>query len=302
MFRRLYLLESLQPGAAKILREVPFRPGLNIVWADPHTRRAKAGGVRVSGHSAWKTTLCRILRWLLGEPHFAPPDLEGKIQPWLTEGWAVLSVDVDGQPWLVGRKFFDTKEHRAVPSFAAEALFFQGWPENASAQPFLDALAKVCLGMLTRRRFPGREEDIAWTGLLGWLARDQETALVNLAAWRSASKAPVGSGPTELERHLLMRLLLDLLSSEEGKELENYAGLEAKRERLRSQRTALQNRAEYAIELVAAEDETAEQELGELNLGPARQVLDQRRLELNKLQEVSRPMVLRRRRGLTNWY
>jgi hypothetical protein len=54
MFRRLYLLESLQPGAAKILREVPFRPGLNIVCAGPYTRRAKAGGVRVSGHSAGK--------------------------------------------------------------------------------------------------------------------------------------------------------------------------------------------------------------------------------------------------------
>jgi hypothetical protein len=101
--RKLVLLEELSPGAVKPpIREVPFRPGLNIVWADPKSAEAASGGVRVAGHSAGKTTLCRILRWLLGEAHFAPPKLESRIASDLKDGWAVLSLEIDGLPGSPG--------------------------------------------------------------------------------------------------------------------------------------------------------------------------------------------------------
>ena len=110
--RKLVLLEELRPGSVKPpIREVPFRAGLNIVWADPKSAEAASGGVRVAGHSAGKTTLCRILRWLLGEAHFAPTKLESRIASDLKDGWAVLVLEIDSQPWLVGRRFFDKADH-----------------------------------------------------------------------------------------------------------------------------------------------------------------------------------------------
>jgi hypothetical protein len=283
--RKLVLLEELRPAAVKVVREVEFRAGLNIVWADPHTAEAAAGGVRVSGHSAGKTTLCRILRWLLGEGHFAPPALEARIATELKDGWAVLAVEVDGQPWLTGRRFFHKADHCAVPGMTFDELFANGWPEPCPAAPFLAELRRATIGHLARQRLPGRDEDIPWTHVLGWLARDQETALVDVAAWRSSAKAPGERGPTVAERHLLLRLVLDMLSEPEGRELEGYAADEAERAEQREARTALADRSEQAcLRLGVIVPGGGKPVAGELLLPPARQVVNAKRTQLQSME------------------
>src|SRR4051794_1585417 len=77
--RELVLMRVFALPNVDILRRVTFRRGLNIIWADPKTEQARKGGPRTSGHSAGKTTLCRILRWVLGETHFASPYKEHKL-------------------------------------------------------------------------------------------------------------------------------------------------------------------------------------------------------------------------------
>ncbi|MBN0055952.1 chromosome segregation protein SMC, partial [Pseudomonas aeruginosa] len=58
--RRLVIWEK--PGEPP-LRDVPLRPGLNIVWTPDDN------GI---GHGVGKTLFCRLLRYCLGEDKFAP--------------------------------------------------------------------------------------------------------------------------------------------------------------------------------------------------------------------------------------
>ena len=284
--RKLVLLEELGPGTVKPIREVPFRPGLNIVWADPKSTEAAAGGVRVAGHSAGKTTLCRIIRWLLGESHFAPPKLESRIASDIKEGWALLSIEIDGEPWLVGRRFFNKSDYCAVPGMTLEELYTQGWPEGVNARAFLAALKEATVGKLVSKRLPAREEEIPWTHILAWLARDQETSLVDVIAWRSSSKTPGTQGPTDAERNLIMRMILGMLSEPEGRELESYAKDKDKRADEKSAKVALQDRFEQACQrlstIVPGEGTPV---ASELLLPPARKIVQDKLEQLTRLNE-----------------
>jgi hypothetical protein len=291
--RKLVLLEELRPGAVKPIREVPFRAGLNIIWADPKSAVAASGGVRVAGHSAGKTTLCRILRWLLGEGHFAPPKLESRIASDLKDGWAVLALEIDSQPWLVGRRFFDKADHCAVPGMTLEELYANGWPEGVNARGFLSALQAATVGKLVCKRLPARKEDIPWTYLLGWLARDQETSLLDVVAWRSSSKTPGERGPTDAERHLIMRMILEMLSEPEGRELEAYANDKTKRADEKTAKVALQDRFEQACQrlstIVPGEGTPV---AGELLLPPARKIVQDKLAQLERLNEALKENLL----------
>jgi hypothetical protein len=216
----LVLLEVFAPAASIEIRRIEFRPGLNIVWADPKVAEALESEDRTSGHSAGKTTLCRILRWLLGESHFGNKDLESRIGVKFKNGWALLALKIDGKPWVVGRSFFSKQDHQAVEGADLETILKQGWPEDASARPFLDELEAITIKTLAKDRFPGRRDDIKWHHLLAWLARDQEASLQSVDAWRSTVSGPQERAPTKFERHILLRLIADLLSPEEWEEMD----------------------------------------------------------------------------------
>jgi hypothetical protein len=283
--RNLWLLESLAPGV-KPLREVPFRAGLNVVWADPRTEDARKGRTRVAGHAAGKTTLCRILRWLLGEGHFAPPELETRIAVDLKDGWAVLALELDGQPWLVGRPFFHKAQHAAAPGLTLEDLQRDGWPDGADAKAFLAELERLTVGRFEQKRFPGRDSDITWTQLLAWLARDQETALNDVALWRSAVKTPGERGPTAEERHLLLRLVLDMLGKPEMGELQKSDAWEKKRKTEKDSRDALVDRLGQAcLHLAPLVPRDGEPLKGELLLGPARKAVNEKTAQLARMRE-----------------
>ena len=216
----LVLLEVFAPAASREIRRIEFRPGLNIVWADPKVADAPESEDRTSGHSAGKTTLCRILRWLLGESHFGNNDLESRIGVRFKNGWALLSLKIDGKPWVVGRSFFSKQDHQAVEGADLGTILAQGWPADVSARPFLDELEALTVKTLAKDRFPGRRDDIKWQHLLAWLARDQEASLQSVDAWRSTVSGPQERAPTKFERHILLRLIADLLSPEEWEEMD----------------------------------------------------------------------------------
>jgi len=246
--RELALLEVFQPPTVKVLRRVSFRRGLNIIWADPKTAEARAGGVRTSGHSAGKSTLCRILRWLLGESHLGPTQTEVNLANKLPKGWALLHLNLDGREWVVGRPFFDKSDCAAVPGVSLEAVLATGWHSPAQTKPFFDELKRLTVGTLIKNRFPGRDEAIEATHLLGWLSRDQEAAMQSLEAWRTSVSGPQERGPTKLERHLLMRMVLGLIEKKEWEEMENCARLEAERDKFKDKRPDLEAAATQACE------------------------------------------------------
>jgi hypothetical protein len=94
--RRLRVLDELASGEEHILRDVELRRGLNIVWAPPHS----AGGGNalfqdgVAGHTAGKSTFCRLLRHVLGERGFAPDSVRRRIRSKFPAAWVIAEVIV----------------------------------------------------------------------------------------------------------------------------------------------------------------------------------------------------------------
>ena len=57
------------------IRRVRFRKGLNIIWAVPPKEFHPNDEQRIAGHATGKTTLCRMIRYLLGESNFGTEQL-----------------------------------------------------------------------------------------------------------------------------------------------------------------------------------------------------------------------------------
>ena len=63
-FERLAIFS--EPGDEHVIRSVPLRRGLNIIWAKEPTA-GSAKGSRAAGHGVGKTSLCLLLRLCMGD-------------------------------------------------------------------------------------------------------------------------------------------------------------------------------------------------------------------------------------------
>jgi len=133
---RLVIWEK--PG--EILREVPLRRGLNIIWSpDPGADQAALGQDAGSGHGAGKTLFCRLLRYCLGEDSFSNDDQRRSIAQQLPAGLVGAEVIVAGKPWAVIRPIGMTRKHFAREGVSLESISPVKDP-GEGIQPFLDAL------------------------------------------------------------------------------------------------------------------------------------------------------------------
>ena len=90
-----------EPG--QILREITFRPGLNIVWSPDPGETDMDAAVGVIGHGSGKTTFCRLLRYCLGEETFATDSQRERIGNEFPEGYVGLKVVLDETSWVIAR-------------------------------------------------------------------------------------------------------------------------------------------------------------------------------------------------------
>jgi hypothetical protein len=105
--RRVRVLRTLSAGDDQVVRDIELRRGLNIVWAPPEDS-VKGNDLfqsGVAGHTAGKTTFCRLIRHALGERTFATEGTRRRIRGKLPAAWLVAEVVVSGRPWAVARPF-----------------------------------------------------------------------------------------------------------------------------------------------------------------------------------------------------
>ena len=86
------LLKSFSPDIKEQIREpITFQKGLNIIWA-PAPPMHQRKEINFAGHAAGKTTLCRLLRYLLGEHNTAAPEVKDAIEENFRDGWIVGKI------------------------------------------------------------------------------------------------------------------------------------------------------------------------------------------------------------------
>lgn len=229
-FRRLVIWP--EPGA-KPIRDIPFGPGLNIIWSpDPADRGTPDDGKVPSGpgHGAGKTLVCRLLRYCLGEPHFASDVLRSKISSAFKDGRVGAEVLVDGVAWVVVR---------SIGVFGHDVVLEGETLENAVSpdtiptgmSPFIDTLARRFLtpevaGLMAD------SPDRAWLLAIAWLTRDQECHFGKVTDWRAA-ESDSGSPARRLsgaDATNIVRALLGAITPRERQLDADIANLVAQRE------------------------------------------------------------------------
>ena len=90
--RRIVIVAERVPDA-EVIRDIAFRPGLNVVRVvdRPSTE------TRPVGHSVGKTLLMRLIRYCLGESHFAPPPVLNRISEVFPDAYVLAEMIVAGQ-------------------------------------------------------------------------------------------------------------------------------------------------------------------------------------------------------------
>jgi len=244
--RELRILRELQPGEEFIARRVELRRGLNVIWAHPAPPSEDDTLFEnvLQGHTAGKTTFCRMLRYALGEDHFGDEALRDAIRnsEALRKGWVVAEVHVQQVRWVVGRPFEIGPHPFAIKDASIDTLFNPG-TERGNFDAYRDALNAATVGNLPVKELPDTETELKWLDLLAWLSRDQECRLSHLLEWRHSAS---DSGATKHDRdarELLVRSVLNIVSEQENKELAENERLLAKKEKARREAPLLRHQA-----------------------------------------------------------
>lgn len=252
---RLAVLRKLDPAPDNVIRDIRLRRGLNIVWAPPASAQASSlFEPGLAGHTAGKTTFCRFLRHVLGEPHFASEVIRRSIRERIPEGWIVGEVFVAGVQWTAGRPFAVGAHPFAVRGKSVDEVL-ESDADKGGYQSFLDAISDAAVAHLPARRFPGAGTLLDWPHLLAWLTRDQECHFAEFHEWRDASSGSDSPALSAEDRHYLLRAVLGLVSDEEATEQAQHSKLQANR------RAALQD-VNYLEREAATEQQRLCDELG----------------------------------------
>ena len=211
--RRLVIWEK--PGIT--LREISLRPGLNIVWSpDPADHGLSYASEAALGHGSGKTLFCRLLRYVLGEEHFAPEGQRRSIAHALPEGLVGAEVMLDGTQWALLRPLGLGRQHFAVPGIALDQILTGGIAATGIA-PFLAALESSILSPDVVSLIPVEHPLQAWLVALASLSRDQECRFDKVLDWRSSdsdSGSPV-RGLSAIKHLDALRALIGAIDPEE---------------------------------------------------------------------------------------
>lgn len=241
--RQICVVDELKAGAEHVVRNVELRRGFNIIWAP--TRQPAEGNALfqsgVAGHTAGKSTLCRLIRYILGEHSFATDKTRKRIREKFPNGWVVAELVVAGASWMVARPF----GVGAHPFSITEGTLEQALDGGARLpyQAFLDAIAIATVGGLPSRVFPSSDEPVRWEHILPWLSRDQECRFADFLEWRHSSSGADAPSLSVEDRQFVLRSVLGLITDEERQEQQTNAALLTKRREAAEQQPLLSHQA-----------------------------------------------------------
>lgn len=223
--KRIRVLSELKPGDEFIVRDVEFRRGLNIVWANPVAPSSKNQLFQsgVAGHTAGKTTLCRLIRYALGSRSFAAESTKKRIREKLPTGWIIAEIIISGNLWVVGRPFGIGPHPFSMQGATIEQALDDG--NRDDYQEFLSTLSAAATNNLPAACFPATDEPIRWDHLLPWLSRDQECRFADFLEWRHNSSGSDAPALNVDERQFLIRSILGLITDAEREEQQRNAQL-----------------------------------------------------------------------------
>ena len=219
---RFMIFKEIDPEPLPV-RDFPLTRGLNIIWGEEND--SNDDFTEITGHSAGKTTFCRLLRYVLGEKTFGKKKNIDYICKAFPGGYVAAELHVRQKKWAVlrpignGRNSY-IKADAAIEELLAERnhpAYQDTYPEELGLEAILNDLET---GGIVRTG-----EKIQWGHILAWCTRDQEARFQNIYDWRSPrseSGSPAFQFPKEGPLFVI-RTALGLFLPEELKNEEKLA-------------------------------------------------------------------------------
>ena len=223
-----------EPGGEKV-RDIRFRPGLNIIWSpDGGDALSSESPTDAIGHGSGKTLFCRLLRYCLGEDRYAAEDQRERVGVAFLNGIVGAEVMLDGVCWAVLRPLGVRRRHMAVAGGNLDEIA-SGEGTSTGLEPFLDAVESSILTIgLAALISAQRSDRRSWPIALAWLTRDQECRFNDVLEWRSTasdSDSPA-RGMTQTEKLDALRAFIIAITPEEHAKRTEVASLDDRRRAL----------------------------------------------------------------------
>lgn len=249
---RVVLYERIGP-TPQVIRDILLKRGVNIVWAEePDTDTPTAD---IAGHSAGKTSFCRLVRYILGETTFGTKANMEMIRASLPDAYVGAELWVKGKRWATIRPVGGGRASYAKTDVSLEELLADrplsiNQTEYPSVLGFTSLIDDLETAAVVRTGEP-----IQWGHLLAWCARDQEARFQNVYEWRSPrseSEWPAFRFPKG-DPLFVMRAVLGLFLSDELKGEETLAKVLRQQEELTKRLEDLRREPQFRVNRYSAE-------------------------------------------------
>lgn len=224
----LVIYKSIDP--IEVIRSVPFTTGLNIIQGMSSN---EADEQFESGHGVGKTTVCRLIRYCLGEKSFGQKHVVEEVRHCFPKGHVGAIVEVDGTEWSILRPLSGRGKEVAQEGTDLEGLIqAEGFKRF---EEFTDRLSGSVLSDVPVSEVLTSGQKLQWLHALAMCSRDQETRYDRFWNWRdrrSQTESPTFKKPT-VDTGLCVRALVGLLDTEEPRLRTKLVELKAKLDEIR---------------------------------------------------------------------
>ncbi len=204
-----------EPSVEHHIRTISFRRGVNIIWAHEPDEKSTSVGFHAAGHGVGKSSLCMLLRYCLGDSGKAIDRMLDEVCTEFGLGGVAAVVHIGSEVFTVFRYFNSLKG-----GFVALGRDIENLLETKgtlSFKEFAILLADKMMSKVSPKRIPETGQDIEWSHVLAWLARDQGARFMGFFNWREGEG--VGFQRAKQDPPILMRAVLGLMGTKESEVL-----------------------------------------------------------------------------------
>lgn len=223
--KQVTLFKSLTPVVE--IRSISFTSGLNIIQG----KLDDSAQDFESGHGNGKTTLCRLIRYCLGEKTFGQEHLVAEVKHCFPHGYVGAVVVVDDEEWSVLRTVGIHRKDFAKQGVSLGDL--AAAEDRPAYSEFLNRIQQIGLSRLQQREVLAGGEAIQWLHVLALCSRDQESRYDRFWNVRPSRSDSGFSKFTKVDVSLCVRAMLGMLDIREPQILKRQTELDSELSQLR---------------------------------------------------------------------
>lgn len=227
--KKLVLYKSIDPMDE--IRQISFTTGLNIIQGESN----QSDEAFQSGHGIGKTTVCRLIRYCLGENSYGQKHIIEEVKHCFPDAYVGALIELDGSDWAVLRPLGNRVREYALEGVLIDSLVQAEGARRYGA--FTEKLLSLVLSDLPVIETLTSGQVLQWLHVLAMCSRDQESRYDRFWNWRHArseSGTPIFRKP-KVDAGLCVRAILGLLDPNESKLRKRLEELEATLERTQAE-------------------------------------------------------------------